>query len=126
MQPSTSGETSLAPDGDELSTQSNQRRRTSSGRASLLHPSDQANNLPSMANSSPRRASSRELSPNDGSDPVKYTRTGRVSKATKGQRVHNCDECGKVSRIHPILHLLHKNLHPAWAYAMNDPFANMT
>ncbi|CAK4032553.1 hypothetical protein DOTSEDRAFT_22343 [Lecanosticta acicola] len=26
---------------------------------------------------------------------IKYTRTGRVSKATKGQRVHHCDECGK-------------------------------
>lgn len=28
---------------------------------------------------------------------IKYTRTGRVSKATKGQRVHHCEECGKVS-----------------------------
>ena len=27
---------------------------------------------------------------------IKYTRTGRVSKATKGQRVHHCEECGKV------------------------------
>ncbi|KAI7158261.1 hypothetical protein KC349_g4991 [Hortaea werneckii] len=26
---------------------------------------------------------------------VRYTRTGRVSKAAKGQRVHACDECGK-------------------------------
>ncbi|KAI7231626.1 hypothetical protein KC330_g6324 [Hortaea werneckii] len=26
---------------------------------------------------------------------VRYTRTGRVSKAAKGQRVHSCDECGK-------------------------------
>ncbi|KAF7188630.1 Zinc finger protein [Pseudocercospora fuligena] len=26
---------------------------------------------------------------------IKYTRTGRVSKATKGQRVHHCEECGK-------------------------------
>ncbi|KAF2861305.1 hypothetical protein K470DRAFT_256976 [Piedraia hortae CBS 480.64] len=26
---------------------------------------------------------------------VKYTRTGRVSKATKGRRVHYCDDCGK-------------------------------
>ncbi|KAI7350650.1 hypothetical protein KC354_g12733 [Hortaea werneckii] len=26
---------------------------------------------------------------------VKYTRTGRVSKASKGQRVHSCEECGK-------------------------------
>ncbi|KAI7144294.1 hypothetical protein KC344_g5523 [Hortaea werneckii] len=26
---------------------------------------------------------------------VRYTRTGRVSKASKGQRVHSCEECGK-------------------------------
>ncbi|KAK4627371.1 hypothetical protein CLAFUR0_04680 [Fulvia fulva] len=30
---------------------------------------------------------------NSGS--IKYTRTGRVSKATKGQRIHHCEECGK-------------------------------
>ncbi|KAF2169137.1 hypothetical protein M409DRAFT_20364 [Zasmidium cellare ATCC 36951] len=28
-------------------------------------------------------------------DAIKYTRTGRVSKATKGHRVHHCEECGK-------------------------------
>ncbi|KAI7086302.1 hypothetical protein KC356_g5118 [Hortaea werneckii] len=26
---------------------------------------------------------------------VRYTRTGRVSKASKGQRVHSCEKCGK-------------------------------
>ena len=33
----------------------------------------------------------------EASGSIKYTRTGRVSKATKGQRVHHCEECGKVS-----------------------------
>jgi len=38
----------------------------------------------------------RSSTPPEGSS-VRYTRTGRVSKATKGQRVHHCDECDKVS-----------------------------
>jgi hypothetical protein len=35
-----------------------------------------------------------------GTGSVKYTRTGRISKAAKGQRIHHCDECGKVSALH--------------------------
>jgi hypothetical protein len=31
---------------------------------------------------------------------INYTRTGRISKAKKGLKVHNC-ECGRVSYMHP-------------------------
>lgn len=43
----------------------------------------------------------RSTTPPDASssDAIKYTRTGRVSKATKGHRVHHCEECGKVCII---------------------------
>jgi hypothetical protein len=30
---------------------------------------------------------------------VHYTRTGRISKAKKGLKVHNCENCGRVSSI---------------------------
>ena len=43
------------------------------------------------------------MTPPEGSVSVKYTRTGRVSKATKGQRIHHCEECGKVSYPNPLL-----------------------
>jgi len=50
-----------------------------------------------------KRGSSRERDMQRSSTPpessvstIRYTRTGRVSKASKGQRVHSCDECGKV------------------------------
>ena len=42
-----------------------------------------------------RSASPTQLSPEMSS--VNYTRTGRISKAKKGLKVHNCDECGRVS-----------------------------
>lgn len=40
--------------------------------------------------------------------PVHYTRTGRISKAKKGLKVHNCANCGRVSctLCLPIRHLL--------------------
>ena len=37
----------------------------------------------------------RSSTPPEGGS-IRYTRTGRVSKATKGQRVHQCEECGKL------------------------------
>ena len=40
----------------------------------------------------------RSSSPTSAVSTVKYTRTGRVSKATKGQAIHHCDDCGKVCR----------------------------
>jgi len=50
-----------------------------------------------------KRGSSRERDmqrsstpPESSASTIRYTRTGRVSKASKGQRVHSCDECGKV------------------------------
>ncbi|RMY63900.1 hypothetical protein D0863_10202 [Hortaea werneckii] len=44
--------------------------------------------------SSLERRGEMERSPSPAGS-VRYTRTGRVSKAAKGQRVHACDECGK-------------------------------
>jgi len=34
---------------------------------------------------------------------IHYTRTGRISKAKKGLKVHNCENCGRVS---PNIHIL--------------------
>ena len=50
-----------------------------------------------LKRSSPQQPSSREMTPPEGPRPIKYTRTGRVSRANKGKRVHHCEECGKVS-----------------------------
>ncbi|KAK4981365.1 hypothetical protein LTR66_010048, partial [Elasticomyces elasticus] len=41
----------------------------------------------------------RSASPLDQTGAVRYTKTGRVSKAAKGLRVHQCDDCGKVRDI---------------------------
>ncbi|RMZ30639.1 hypothetical protein D0859_05268 [Hortaea werneckii] len=49
---------------------------------------------PERAGSSRDRRGEMERSPSPAGS-VRYTRTGRVSKAAKGQRVHTCDECGK-------------------------------
>lgn len=57
---------------------------------------------PVEASSSKRRTSTstmeRSASPTDAAERIRLTKTGRVSKASKGQRVHHCEECGKVSR----------------------------
>jgi len=54
------------------------------------------------------------MATNQSGRPV-FTRTGRVSKALKGLKVHECDQCGKVcaliSQFHippsyPLLHVL--------------------
>lgn len=50
---------------------------------------------PQRTGSSRERRGEMERSPSPAGS-VRYTRTGRVSKAAKGQRVHACDECGKV------------------------------
>jgi hypothetical protein len=44
-----------------------------------------------------RSTSPTQLSPEMSS--VNYTRTGRISKAKKGLKVHNCENCGRVSHI---------------------------
>ncbi|KAI7350494.1 hypothetical protein KC354_g12836 [Hortaea werneckii] len=49
---------------------------------------------PQRTGSSRERRGEMERSPSPAGS-VRYTRTGRVSKAAKGQRVHACDECGK-------------------------------
>ena len=98
MQPEPS-ETPL-PGPDER----NKRRRTS-GHSTIPERPESSNALPTgrptLTRSSPQRGSSREMTPPEGSSTIKYTRTGRVSKATKGQRVHHCDDCGKVSACVP-------------------------
>lgn len=45
------------------------------------------------------RCEQRSTSPANMSShsPVNYTRTGRISKAKKGLKVHKCENCGKVS-----------------------------
>jgi hypothetical protein len=43
-----------------------------------------------------RSTSPTQMSPDSSS--VHYTRTGRISKAKKGLKVHNCD-CGRVSSV---------------------------
>jgi hypothetical protein len=58
-----------------------------------------------QAPSGPHTGSSRSeqhpaLSPTDmssQSSSIHYTRTGRISKAKKGLKVHNCENCGRVS-----------------------------
>ncbi|KAK3070104.1 hypothetical protein LTR53_011046, partial [Teratosphaeriaceae sp. CCFEE 6253] len=60
-----------------------------------------ASGTETLARASPHHhGSSRENEAMRSSTPpdhasVRYTRTGRVSKANKGQRVHQCEECGK-------------------------------
>ncbi|KAF2726241.1 hypothetical protein K431DRAFT_4819 [Polychaeton citri CBS 116435] len=44
----------------------------------------------------------RSASPEEGGSGLRYTRTGRVSRALKGQRVHHCEECGKVRISIPV------------------------
>jgi len=70
------------------------------GPQTTLRPSERS---PLKRGSSRESDMHRSSTPPDGSSSgaIKYTRTGRVSKATKGQRVHQCDECGKVSYLQP-------------------------
>ena len=93
--------------GDDILFHSKKRRRTSGRSGPGPNEPLEANNALStepgglMTSTSPRpqTGSPRDMSGTDGPGAVKYTRTGRVSKATKGQRVHQCDECGKVRTV---------------------------
>ena len=50
----------------------------------------------------------------------KYTRTGRLSKASKGQRVHPCDECGKTyTRAEHLRH--HQKNHKPGGFPCDVP-----
>lgn len=62
-----------------------------------------------QAPSGPHTGSSRSeeqpgLSPTNMSshNNIHYTRTGRISKAKKGLKVHNCENCGRVSHFDSI------------------------
>ena len=68
---------------------------SSRSRKSLKAP-----NEPRGSSRDPSDAMQRSSTPPESTGSIKYTRTGRVSKAAKGQRVHTCDECGKVRRAH--------------------------
>ncbi|KAK3678959.1 hypothetical protein LTR78_001412 [Recurvomyces mirabilis] len=61
----------------------------------------------------------RSSTPPEGSS-VRYTRTGRVSKATKGQRVHRCDECDKTYTRAEHLRR-HKQNHKPGAFVCDIP-----
>lgn len=52
------------------------------------------------ASSSSAAAMQRSASPSE--QPTKYTKTGRISKAKKGLKVHLCESCGKVCRSSPF------------------------
>jgi hypothetical protein len=77
--------------------------------ASRRRPGTRKETNPSSRGDHPtmqRSTSPSQMSPDSSS--VHYTRTGRISKAKKGLKVHNCD-CGRVSSI---FHYLER---PAWA-----------
>ena len=64
--------------------------------------------------------SSQEVKPPQSTDGVKYTRTGRVSKATKGQRVHHCETCGKTyTRVEHLRQ--HQQNHVPGAFVCDVP-----
>lgn len=119
MQPEAPSEqgSSAAQEQETTSPATTSKRRRQSDRSPRASPQQsESSNAPSGSGlqsttlrpserSPTRRGSSRESDMHRSSTPpegsssgtIKYTRTGRVSKATKGQRVHHCDECGKVS-----------------------------
>lgn len=94
----------------EFTSPAGKRRRPSPLSSNIIRETTDSPNSPSTSgigaalrtsNPKPQRGSSRgsdmqrSSSPSAQGGPIRYTRTGRVSKATKGQRVHSCDECGK-------------------------------
>lgn len=83
------------------SSQGNTKCRTSDRLRRAIAESPEPSDAPptarrTLTRNSPQRGSSREMTPSEGTQVVKYTRTGRVSRANKGKRVHYCEECGKV------------------------------
>ncbi|GAB1739891.1 hypothetical protein NU219Hw_g4822t1 [Hortaea werneckii] len=74
---------------------------------------------PQRTGSSRERRSEMERSPSPAGS-VRYTRTGRVSKAAKGQRVHACDECGKTYTRAEHLRR-HQQNHKPGAFPCNIP-----
>ncbi|CAI6341102.1 unnamed protein product [Periconia digitata] len=74
-------------------------------RTSDTNPSTSTMNISHVQNEITSRESSKEGSQSGGdrdgesisgrSAPIHYTKTGRISKAKKGLKVHTCSECGK-------------------------------
>lgn len=78
-----------SPDLEPTSVPSSSRSRPTLNQTPSLRGSSRDTNDMHRSTTPPEASSS---------GTIKYTRTGRVSKATKGQRVHHCEECGKVRR----------------------------
>lgn len=73
------------------------KRRQAGERASYSHEQlapDESSERKRRVSASSKDDMQRSTSPS-GSSSIKLTKTGRVSKATKGQRVHHCEDCGK-------------------------------
>lgn len=92
----------LDPSAPEL-IQKARRRRVSS---KPLGPETwSSRDEPSRSDRRTASGSSRDMMNRSTSSPgapatLKFTKTGRVSKASKGERVHACEECDKVSLSH--------------------------
>lgn len=103
----TSGRPLASTTKQPQATEGNTRRQPTS-RRSKHHKISQSSNdqlEPSNNTDTPRRPGSAEqASPSPTNimsqlSSVHYTRTGRISKAKKGLKVHNCENCGRVSYI---------------------------
>ena len=77
---------------------------------------------PALAQSPTFASTSRATSSpsDDSASAVRLTKTGRVSKALKGEPVHKCNICDKVSLLMAHLHLYAYNLTPTrFTHAMS-------
>lgn len=61
----------------------------------------QAATGPHIGSSRPEQSASSPMNMASHISSVHYTRTGRISKAKKGLKVHNCENCGRVSQMSP-------------------------
>jgi hypothetical protein len=77
-------------------------RRRQGTRKEALFASPHTGSSRGESSTMQRSTSPTQMSP--GLSSVAYTRTGRISKAKKGRKVHNC-ECGRVSYVHLQLQL---------------------
>lgn len=75
--------------------ETNSQAKTEMSRHSHTDASDMDRGRPNYRNQEEAYSPTPEV-------PVTHTRTGRISKAKKGEKVHKCDVCNKVSRLHPL------------------------
>ena len=61
----------------------------------------QAASGPHIGSSRPEQSASSPTNMTSHVSSVHYTRTGRISKAKKGLKVHDCENCGRVSQMSP-------------------------